>query len=272
MSKKRVWLYVLGAIVVASIGPIIINECYKKGAGYVTMWDAKDMLNYYGMIVGSAVTMAGLVVTIQFTRKQIRRESFLKSEGDKWANAETVVSNILNEISPIPTLKHIMSVGFIEPGTAINSLQKYQMTCRLATDQLCAYLNTEDLSIIKGLVDQIADVAEKFVQVCQEEVDQSSKLHDLQSRKIALELISIEEQHPGSLSAEEILRHQETIKNTNNIDFDDVKTTLGGLNGEIIRIYEIDFRSLLQLKGAAFETINTQMRKRADAILSLRRK
>ena len=30
--------------------PILINELYKKNSGYITMREAADVLNYYGMI------------------------------------------------------------------------------------------------------------------------------------------------------------------------------------------------------------------------------
>lgn len=37
--------------------PILINESYKNGQGYITMWNAADVLSYYGNILGSAATI-----------------------------------------------------------------------------------------------------------------------------------------------------------------------------------------------------------------------
>ena len=140
------------------------------------------MLSYYGAILGSIVTIVGLAITIQFTRKQIERESFLKSENEKWAKTEMVVSDILNEINPMSTLKQVMDTGFTDPQNARLSLQKYQISCRTAADQLIACVNTVDYKNIKELVDYIADVADKLFQVSQKEIDQYSKQLELKRR------------------------------------------------------------------------------------------
>lgn len=87
-----------------------------------------------------------------------------------------------------------------------------------------------------------------------------------------MKLISMEEKYPGSLSAEEIAEHYVTVQTTYDIRFEDIENEIKQLNMEFIRIYEKDFRNLLQTKGATFEAINWQTQKNADAILSLRRK
>lgn len=55
--------------------PIVINEAYKTG-GYVTMWDAADVLSYYSVILSGIITVLVLVATIihtkQDTEKQLR--------------------------------------------------------------------------------------------------------------------------------------------------------------------------------------------------------
>ena len=63
-------------------GPIIINECCKGGSGYITIWNATDILSYYGTVLGvlvAATTMA--VAAIFFNRKQLQRERFLQLKG-----------------------------------------------------------------------------------------------------------------------------------------------------------------------------------------------
>ena len=273
--KKAVFvaITVLGTLFALIGVPLIINASYQCDTIMITtQWGAEDVLNYYGAILSSVVTIAGLAITIWFTRKQIRRESYIKVENDKWAKTETVVSDILSEINPMPVLKQIMDTGFTDPDSAIFSLQKYQISCRTAADQLNAYLNTIDYPKVKELIDHISDVADKFFQASQKEIDQYSKQRDLQRRKITLELLSMEERYPGSLSAGEIAKHQETIKDTDSICLEDIKKAIQQINEEVIRIYETDFRGLLQRKGATFEAINVQTQKEADAILSLWRK
>lgn len=274
MKKKlicAIGIAAVGALLIVGI-PAAINEAYKTGTGYVTLWDAKDVLSYYGTILGSLVTIAGLAITISFTKRQIQRESYLKSESDRWVKIETVVSNILDEINPITILEQVMDAGFAEPAKAINLLQKYQMSCRSATDQLCAYLNNADYTRVKDLVDHIAAVAEKFFQASQKGVNQYSRIQQLQLRNTVLKLLSMAEQHPDMFSAEEFAKYQVTIQTSDDIRFEDIESAIRQLNEEIIRIYETDFRGLLQLKGTTFETIGMQMQKNADAILSLWRK
>ena len=277
MDKKKLGFWVFGIValfLVLVIGvPLGINACYQCDTVIITtQWGAEAVLSYYGAILSSIVTIAGLAITIQFTRKQIERESYLKSENEKWAKTEAVISDILNEINPMPALKAVMDTGFADPSKAIFLLQKFQFTCRTTVDQLSAYLNTADYPKVKELIDHIADVTDKLFQMSQKEIDQYSKQRDLQRREIALKLLSMEERYPGSLSAGEITEHQVTIQTTNDIRFEDIENAIQQLNEEIVRIYEVDFRGLLQLKGATFEIISVQGLKNADSILSLRRK
>lgn len=35
---------------------MVINESYKVGRGYITLWNASDVLSYYGSLSGATVT------------------------------------------------------------------------------------------------------------------------------------------------------------------------------------------------------------------------
>lgn len=50
--------------------PLIINESYKLGYGYITVWDGDSVIEYYGSFFGSVIAIATIVITIIFTRKQ----------------------------------------------------------------------------------------------------------------------------------------------------------------------------------------------------------
>ena len=267
------WIIAIILVVILAIGvPIGINETYKANCGYITVWNATDVLSYYGSLLGAIATAGALAMTIAFTRKQIQRDSYLKSETDKWEKIEIAVGSILNEINPMVTLKQVMDSGLADPAKAMNSFQKYQISCRTATDLLIACVNSADYAKIGEITSRIADIADKLFHVSQKEVEQYGKQQQLKQREITLELLSMEKQFPGSLPAEEIIKYQETIKNTDDICFEGITSAIQQLNGEIIQIYETDFRGLLQIKEATFESINEQVQKNADAILSLRRK
>ena len=73
---KRWWIWLIAIFIVCmfiSI-PFIINESYKLGKGYVTLWDASDMLSFYGStlsFLGSIVL--GIVALVQ--NEKIRKFS-----------------------------------------------------------------------------------------------------------------------------------------------------------------------------------------------------
>lgn len=80
MRKRRtgrIILLILLALFLVFAVPIIINESYKANDGYVTMWEAADVLSYYGIILGALITVFALTTTIRFTKKQIQRNSYL---------------------------------------------------------------------------------------------------------------------------------------------------------------------------------------------------
>lgn len=102
---RKSWIKWILIGVVATIGlvvgiPLIINECYKANSGYITIWTAADVLSYYGTILGTLVAVITIVVTIGFTRKQIQRESYIKSEHEKWAKIESIITEALGRINP----------------------------------------------------------------------------------------------------------------------------------------------------------------------------
>lgn len=76
------WLSAVILALLAVIGDsIIINECCKGGSGYITIWNATDILSYYGTVLGVLVAATTMAVTIFFNRKQLQRERFLQLKG-----------------------------------------------------------------------------------------------------------------------------------------------------------------------------------------------
>ena len=275
MRKKqalKVTLLIVALAVFIIGGPFAINEAYKAGNGYVTMWGAEDVLSYYGAILGATATIAALAFTICFTKKQIQRDAYLKNETDKWRQIESTIGNILNEINPMPILKQEMDSGITDPQKSLTRLQKYQVSCRIETDQLMTCVNTVDFKKIAELVKHIQEGAEKLFQLSQRKIDQYNKQLQLQQRENVRKLLAIEQQYPGSLPASEIARHQETIKMTDGICLEEITDSINESNKEFWNIYDTEFRPLLQLKGTTFESIYMQIQANADAILSFWRK
>jgi len=252
--------------------PIIINECYKTNSGYLTVWSGADMLGYYGSILGSAIAAITLVVTIVFTKKQIQRESYLKSEEEKWSKLESVFLEILDSINPISTLKSVMDNEFTDPSKAINIFQKYQMNCRTVCDKLNAHLNVSDYPKFKKLIDDISEISEELIKISEEEIQQYSDLRFWNHRNNAIQILEIEKEHPGSFSHDDIEFSNNILQKTSSIQYTYIEEQISKLNIDFIDVYEIKFRALLQLNGATFEEVNNETQQRADEILHLRRK
>ena len=249
--------------------PLGINELYKKGPGYITVWDGADVLSFYGTILGTCATVLALVITIVFTRKQISRESYLKSESEKWARIESIFASALDTINPMRPIISAMDNGHLNPTATILRFEKYLISCKTATDQLNAYLNMKDYPKVKGLINGIAALAEQVEPILQKEVKEYTKTRDLSGRNNAETILAIAAQNPNAFPKENIDFSKKIIENTSGVQLDDIVETINKLHGEMISIYHNVYHPLLQLKGSTFETINTETQKEADNILRI---
>ena len=201
MRKLRIRRLFIGlfVIIIFVVGvPIIINECYKTNSGYMTMWDAADVLAYYGTILGALVAVATVVVTILFTYKQIQRDNFLKSESEKWAKIEEIFAMALDTINPIRPMTEAMDTSMKNPGAAITTFQKYQKACKIASDQLIAFLNGADYPKVKTLLERANQATEEFSHICDEEIAIYERLLDFSNRQTAERTVEMEAAHPAS--------------------------------------------------------------------------
>ena len=249
--------------------PIVINECYKANCGYSTAWDASAMLGYYGTVLGAIITVATLVATITFTKKQIQRESFLKAESEKWDKLKSVFLEILENINPMVTLKDVMDNGFVDPPKAINILQRYQMDCRTSTDLLNAHLNMNDYPKVKHLVDEITEMAEEFVEISKGEVDQYSDFNILKNKDVFMLMAERENAYPGSFAKEDMEENQANIEKLKTLNNEAINSQIKHLNSEFIRVYETKYRALLQSIGSTFVTLELESMRDADRLLNI---
>lgn len=269
MNKKRA-AGALAAILALIIGiPIIINETYKHSGFYVTIWGATDVLSYYGSILGTAATIAALVITIRFTQRQISRDAYLKNENEKWTKIESVLANALNSINPMLPLIGTMDTGLKDPSAAITTIQKYQISCKLATDQLNAYLSTTDYPKVKELIDAIYNFSRQISAICTNEIEWYTKLRDLLSRDTAKKTMDMETQYPGSFPVETLSFCLKIIHDTDDLKIKDIEDAIGQLTAKMVEAHQNAYRSLLQLKGSTFDAINTEIQRNADSILHL---
>ena len=268
----KIVLIILGAIFLIVGVPIIINECYKANSGYTTVWDGADALGYYGAILGSVIAVATLAVTIIFTKKQIQRDNFIKIETEKWSKIEKVFAAVLDDINPIRVMKDTMDNGITDPGKAMNILQKYQLTCEMAGDQLKVCVHSKDYVSVKPLVDSIISATKQFVAESQKQINQYSNLLSLRQRELAEQAVKIQTQHPGAFSQEDISEHLEIIERTKDIKFDTIRMELCLFINETVEVNNNVYKPLLKTKNEVFESINADIQKKADDILCIGKK
>lgn len=253
-------------------GLIIINECYKGDSGYITIWSAADTLSYYGTVLGALVAAATIAVTIIFTRKQLQRESFLKSETEKWSNIERIIASTLDVTNPIRPLFETMDTGMTDARAAITFYQKYQMYCKTAMDRLIALLSSADYPKVKELLERISQSAEEFIRIFDKEVAIYMMLRDFSGRNTAKDTLKTETGYPNLFSEDTLIFCRTLLDKTDGVTLDGLNEDIAAANRESTCAYEKTYKSLLQLKGQTFEAIDVEMQKRANSLLDFKGK
>lgn len=248
LKKCTIPLTIAGALFLTVGVPIIINELYKR-PGYVTMWSAADMLNYYGTILGTVVTVGTLVVTILFTRLQIRRESYLKEEKEKWRTVEKLFDTIIENINPLSLLnsieKEIANTERISSGRIVNFIQLYQLACDLAVDQI--EINHACCS------PEMKELADRTIQISNKLKDQSQKGDEFYSALWALE------------SANKLPPDLRVIKTQ-------LIKRIRKFTTEMKAEYNNTYKPLLEIKQRTFSEIYDNVQTKADTMLYFWRK
>ena len=159
----RYTIYVITAIILIVVIPIVINELYKTNSGYVTIWDAADVLNYYGTVLGACVAAGALIITIAFTKRQIQRDSFIKNQEEKWNRIDDLVSGSLVKIHPTRIAESISKASAKDFGETISALHLFSFQAKTALDSLFGYISGDDYKLLESLLLTIQDEAERYV-------------------------------------------------------------------------------------------------------------
>lgn len=270
---KKIWkwlLLVLGAAVILVGVPVLINECYKVGDGYMTIWNAQDVLSYYGTVVGAGIAVATIAITISFNRKQIQRDGYLKSEYEKWSKIELEIRGVVEKINPQRVFTVSMdcqSAPNDNYGFILSSIQKYQMDCQIASDKLIAVLSFEDYPRVEDIYVQIREIANILFKVSDEVRKAYQKLRDLNERNSMFKMVEIERKHPGSFTEEDLEYCTKVLNATEHLRSDNLWTEIGNLNQKMVDIYASSYRNLLALIRDTFNAIYSEIQENADKIL-----
>ena len=158
MKKRKIDKWILigaGVLFLVFVVPVMINESYKADNGYMTMWGAADVLSYYGIILGSLITIFVLTTTIRFTKKQIQRDSYLKAEKEKWNKIENEIVKVLDEINPARASELINQSLAQDRDEIIVSIRSCMLRTDAALDALRGYINKDDSQQLEPLLSNI---------------------------------------------------------------------------------------------------------------------
>lgn len=235
----RFILYVLSALILIVGVPIAINELYKKNTGYITMWGAADVLGYYGTILGAIVTVGALMATIQFTKKQIQRERYLKNEDEKWNRAFQLFSNTIDKNNPMRAFAITVDLGDGTIQKCIVGLQQYSVEAKVSFDNAKANLDPNDYKKVEPLISALESLNHEVQKVLDQLYDNYSQLN---------QAIQVGEDWQSILNSSAIYRI------------------------ELTRLHKDQYQQILNLRRDIFSEINLETERNADKILRLWRK
>ena len=73
--KRKIITLILAIFFFGVAVPIIINELYKTGEGYITVWSGADVLSYYGSILGACGGVLGVFLSIRYAQKEYKEDA-----------------------------------------------------------------------------------------------------------------------------------------------------------------------------------------------------
>ena len=93
------WFYVILLCISLCI-PIIINEIYKIDQGYITLWEAKDVLSFYGSFLSFIGTVVlGLIAIYQNKKAHQLNEQMQKLQQAEFISMVTITKLEINKRS-----------------------------------------------------------------------------------------------------------------------------------------------------------------------------
>lgn len=184
--KKKITFILIGLFLVVGV-PILINESYKLNRGYLTLWNASDVLAYYGLILQGIINIYVLSQTILYTRRQIdyeHKENVIKS---KMNIIKDELNKYVNCLYPLILYKIYQdgNKNHFDNNCLIN-IVNYQIELKLASNHMnCLLAEYDDLTSSKFFKDlmqfqeRLIDCADKFILSISEKTNNSIIIDEL---------------------------------------------------------------------------------------------
>ena len=168
LLRAITWPLCIAAVLYLIFGvPFHINECYKVG-GYITMWNAADVLNYYGIILGAIVSVCVMAATVYYNRRQLVSEAKRQTELKKWETIEKSATEVLDAIHPY-NLKDLTSKSLGHSDIELyGNIVMYQVNATKAVDKFRHIAKTEKSNLLDDLTERIDCIAKQCIELQQE--------------------------------------------------------------------------------------------------------
>lgn len=168
LLRAITWPLCIAAVLYLIFGvPFHINECYKVG-GYITMWNAADVLNYYGIILGAIVSVCVMAATVYYNRRQLVSEAKRQAELKKWETIEKSATEVLDAIHPY-NLKDLTSKSLGHSDMELyGNIVMYQVNATKAVDKFRHIANSEKCNLLDDLTESAEYVAKRCIELQQE--------------------------------------------------------------------------------------------------------
>ncbi len=160
------------------IVPLIINECYKVPNGYVTVWDGAEVLAYYGLLLGSIITIVTLVKTIQFNRNQILEERKLLKEQEQWKEISDAISEVLMHIHPYKLKNVIIDNSINSIAQCVSILCVYETSAKMSLDNFKNYTDIQLWDEHQKNDEQIIQLLQDFTENAESVFEKSLAIKD----------------------------------------------------------------------------------------------
>lgn len=255
--RKELKYALLGCVIlIFAVGiPVAINESYKVGKGYITLWNASDVLIYYGSLLGAVVTETVFAGTVIFTCKQIQKQSYENRERGRWNQIDEVVTLALKQIHPLKISKIAAQGTQVKTGVILTELAEYGMNAKSALDMINCYVTAKDYKKLEPLIINILNIIEECCKISEAYSEQYKWIIQAEERNVSLRLLKAEEKRPNSISEKQIEEYKRRIENIPKFDINIFNQRLKSIGEELIKIHSMIYRPLLMQKREVFDAI-----------------
>lgn len=133
--------------------------------GYTTLWDAADVLCYYGAILQGLFSMIALFYTILYTRKQIKYEHFEYTQREEINNIVCTSLSFVESLYPLRLFKIKLLYGSEgnHSRKILDEILIYQIELKQLGNKIKYSINLDSLSEINEFMNSLFSFANKLI-------------------------------------------------------------------------------------------------------------